>query len=158
MSLQIPNLHISSKTKITGSASFGISSRSDAVQSGTFTIKCNVSFDPAADTYPAGALDMKIELTDGMAGTVKATSIEQLNSWGKHTPTASLTGRCEVESKDHKFVGCRFWLLYADNKRDKNRTTPDIASFLIFDNSGARVAYGTGPVTHGDIKVSPSGD
>ena len=53
--------------------------------------------------------------------------------------------------------GCRFWLMLADNKQANAQGTPDVVGFLIFDGTGKRVAYGTGPVVDGDIEVVATG-
>jgi hypothetical protein len=36
--------------------------------------------------------------------------------------------------------------------------TADVVSFLVFDGTGKRIAYGTGPLVDGDIKVAPTGN
>lgn len=53
-------------------------------------------------------------------------------------------------------VGCRFWLLIADNRKSNDEKTPDIVGFVIYDRKGNRVAYGTGPLD-GDIEVAATG-
>ncbi len=82
-------------------------------------------------------------------GTIASTSIEQLTSTGKHTPTLYMNGRCRAEGAP----GCRFWLMVANN-RPGDRGTPDAVRFLVFDRAGHRVAYGTGPVLRGDLEVA----
>jgi hypothetical protein len=64
-----------------------------------------------------------------------------------------MNGRCYTEN----VKGCRFWMMLTDNRRDQDpEGTPDVASFLVFDGNGQRVAYGTGPVVDGDIVISPT--
>jgi hypothetical protein len=41
-----------------------------------------------------------------------------------------------------------------DNKKPSGSGTPDIISFLVFDKTGKRMAYGTGPVVEGDIDIA----
>ena len=65
--------------------------------------------------------------------------------------------RCSADV-DSKAVGCRYWLMLADNKRASEKETPDVSSFLIFDSNGKRVAYGTGPVIKGDVAIMPSAE
>ena len=90
-------------------------------------------------------------MSDSSAGaTITATTFEQVTSIGKHTPTAFINGRCKAA----EINGCRFWLMIADNKGLDREGTPDIVSFLVVDGTGRRVAYGTGPVLKGDIKVT----
>jgi hypothetical protein len=84
-------------------------------------------------------------------GEWESTSIEQLTSTGRATPTLYVNGRCKAE----RAPGCRFWLMVADNRRGR-QGTPDIVGFLVLDGKGQRVAYATGPVVDGDIEVAPT--
>jgi hypothetical protein len=99
-----------------------------------------------------------VDLSDSFKGSADATSIEQVNSFGKHTPTSVITGRCKVNLQEAGTapLGCRFWLLIANNKTSSQQGTADVVGFVIYDRNGNRVAYGTGPL-EGDIVVSPSG-
>ena len=45
-----------------------------------------------------------------------------------------------------------------NNKGANAEGTPDVISFLVLDGNGNRVAYGTGPVSGGDIVVDPTGN
>ncbi len=159
MSIQVPDLHISSITKARGKATVKIASRSDASHAGQFSIELDVKFDPVADLYPIGTVKMSIALTDSSVASATATSVDQLASMGKHTPTLLITGKCDVASGQETVgpTGCRYWLLIANNKRPLTIAgTPDIISFLIFDRNGVRASYGTGPVVSGDIDVAPT--
>src|SRR5262249_44348062 len=104
--------------------------------------------------YPAGTLQItSLSMSDStVQGALTATAFEQVTSTGRVTPTVYLNGRCKAEN----VVGCRFWLLIADNKKPDQDGTPDIVSFLVFDSAGKRVAYGTGPVVKGDLAVAPT--
>ena len=115
-------------------------------------------FDPAVNDYPTGGVRIDVDLSDSFKGSAESTSIEQVNSFGKHTPTSVITGRCRVALQEPGTapVGCRFWLLIANNKKAGEQGTPDIAGFVVYDRNGNRVAYGTGPL-EGDIEVSPTG-
>jgi hypothetical protein len=157
MSIQIPNLHTSNKSAVEASAEVTILRRKDASHAGVFTVKGSLKFDPAADDYPSGNMTIKVDLSDSAKGTFVIKSVEQLDTTGKHTPTAYASGRCAAET-DPKAVGCRYWLMLADNKREDQPQTPDVISFLVYDRAGKRVAYGTGPVSKGDVTVAGTGE
>jgi len=156
MSTSIPALHISDKSRATGDGDVFIQTRQDAASSGTFHVRLDVSFDPAVQEYPVGNVFIKADLSDGAKGTFNSTSIELINSHGKHNPTVILTGRCSDQTQpDAK--GCRYWLLIANNKNPAQpQGTPDIVSLVINDRNGKRVTYGTGPVRAGDFNVQPA--
>jgi hypothetical protein len=159
MTIQISNFHVCDKSKIVGSGRVALlPNRKDGIHSGIFSVKVDVAFDPAVNDYPAGAVRIDVDLSDSFTGSADATSIEQVNSFGKHTPTSVITGRCKVNLQDAGAapVGCRFWLLIANNKTSSQQGTADVVGFVIYDRNGNRVAYGTGPL-EGDIVVSPTG-
>jgi hypothetical protein len=151
---QIPTLQVADETNVKGDGLVKIFSRSDMTHTGSFEVHINVQgIGPAG--YPAGTLVIdKLSMNDSaLQGTIKATLIEQVTSTGRATPTAFLNGRCVAEG----LKGGRFWMMITDNTRDPGpKTTPDIVSFLIFDATGKRVAYGTGPVVKGNILVAPT--
>lgn len=153
-SLCIPAFHISDKSKVKGGADIFIASRQDALSSGVFSIKISAQFDPSVDLYPVGSLFIKVDLSDGTKGSFKATSIELINSYGKHNPTVYLTGQCADDTQPDA-LGCRYWVMIANNKAAQQSGTPDIVGFAIHDRNGSRIAYGTGPVKSGDIEVAP---
>jgi hypothetical protein len=158
MTIQIPNFHISDKSKIIGSGNVALlPNRKDATHTGIFGVKVDVSFDPGSDNYPVGAVRIDVDLTDSFKGKADSTSIEQVNTFGKHTPTSVITGRCMVtlSTTGTAPLGCRFWLLIANNKTPSQQGTADVVGFVVYDRSGNRVAYGTGPL-QGDMEVSPS--
>jgi hypothetical protein len=158
MTIQISNFHISDKSKIAGSAKVALLPHRAGPNSGMFIVKIDVSFDPGVNDYPTGNVSFDIDLTDSFKGSAASTSIEQVNSLGKHTPTAVITGRCKVtQAAGTPPVGCRFWLLVANNKKPNEQGTPDVVGFMIYDHNGNRVSYGTGPVESGDIEVAPTG-
>lgn len=154
--LSIPSFHVSTKSQVKGKAEVHIRSRQDIASSGIFTIKIGVSFDPATDAYPVGSFQLKADLSDGLKATFASTSVELINSYGKHNPTVYLTGRCKVDVETRR-VGLRYWLMLADNMQEGSEGTPDIVGFAIHDNKGTRIAYGTGPIRRGDIVVVASG-
>jgi hypothetical protein len=159
MTIQISNFHVSDKSKIAGSGKVAIlPHRKDALHSGVFTVKLDVTFDPAVNDYPVGNVSIEVDLSDSFKGSAASTSIEQVNSFGKHTPTSVITGRCKVAVQPPAAspLGCRFWLLIADNKKAAEQGTADVVSFVIYDRKGDRVAYGTGALD-GDIVIDPTG-
>jgi hypothetical protein len=113
-----------------------------------------------ANGYPTGTLSISaISMSDSsVQGTIVATTFEQLTTTGMATPTAYMNGRCTFPSASGVLTGCHYWILLADNKQSLTPvpvpTTPDIISFLVIDKSGKRVAYGTGPVTSGNIDIT----
>ena len=150
---QIPTLQVCNATSAHGEGAVKIASRADVSHSGTFHVRLEVKCDPA-DGYPTGTLTIAaISMSDSIVqGTLTATSIEQMTSTGKHTPTLYVNGRCKADG----IRGCRYWLMIADNKKAVGAGTPDVASFLVFDGTGKRVAYGTGPLADGDLAVAPT--
>lgn len=160
MSLGTPDLHISTKSAVSGGGNIEITGRADAAHTGIAVLKIKASFDPSADLYPTGAFSLKVSWSDSPKGLVKSTTIEQMNSWGKHSPTVVLTGRCAFspEPDEKKADGCRYWLLIANNQPANGKGTADMVSILVFDRAGNRVIYGTGPIVSGDLDVSASGN
>ena len=159
MTIQIANFDISDRSKVAGEGKVKlVPQRQDANHSGVFVVRVDVSFDPAANDYPLGAVRIEVDLSDSFKGRADSTSIEQVNSFGKHTPTSVITGRCRVSLQEPGTAptGCRFWLLIANNKKRGQQGTPDIVGFVIYDRKGDRVAYGTGPLD-GDTDISASG-
>jgi len=150
---QIPTLQVCNKTGAQGLATVKIASRADVNHNGSFKVRLEVKCDPA-DGYPSGALSFAgISMSDSIAqGTINATTFEQMTSTGKHTPTFFVNGRCTADG----VRGCRYWLMIADNSKPASKGTPDVVSFLVFDGTGKRVAYGTGPVAEGDLVVAPT--
>jgi hypothetical protein len=149
---QIPTLQVCNLTKVEGKAAVQIVSRSDAIHSGVFKISIEVKCDPRGLPYPDGGFELAVDMSDSLAqGTIVSETIEQLTSTGKHSPTAYLNGRCKAE----QVPGCRYWLMLADNGREQEGT-PNVVGFLLFNGAGQRVAYGTGPVTDGDVAVAPT--
>ena len=152
---QIPSLQVCNSTVARGSALIAISSRVDFVSSGTFRIRLDLGCDPSGDGYPTGGIVLfDISMSDStIQGAINVTTMEQVTTSGKHTPTLWVNGRCEAEN----IRGCRYWLMVVDNQNPAQaRGTADIVSFLVFDGTGNRVAYGTGPVVDGDVFVAPT--
>jgi hypothetical protein len=136
--LSIPAFHISDKSKVKGFGEVYIASRDDANTNGTFSLEINVEFDPSSQDYPTGSLAMKVNLSDGSNGSFQATTIELINSYGKHNPTVVLTGQCK-DSLTPDPKGCRYWIMIVNNKNTPQGGTPDILGFAIHDKFGEKI-------------------
>lgn len=160
MTASVPNLHVSTKSKVSGGAEVLIQSRVDAVHTGVFSVKVAVEFDPGSSEYPTGEIRFTVDLSDSIKATFTSSSIDLINSFGKHNPTIIFTGRCKVELQEKVTIpkGCKYWVIIADNKFGDKKGTPDIVGFVITDRTGSRIAYGTGPVKTGDLAVAAFGD
>jgi hypothetical protein len=96
MSIQIPNLHTSNRSKVTADgATVLIKRRQDATHSGQFSVSGSLSFNPATDAYPTGSLVIKVDLNDSVKGTIRTSrsrSVQPLSpSWV--VQKATLNGR-----------------------------------------------------------------
>jgi hypothetical protein len=153
----VPAFHVSDISKASGFGEVFIQSRKDAVSSGVFLVRLNVKFEPPVDNYPAGPLTIEANLSDSIHGLYTATSLELINSYGKHNPTVYITGRCDVKTvAENTPQGCRYWLMIANNKQGSDKEgTPDVVGFAVHDRTGTRVAYGTGPLKSGDFSITP---
>ena len=152
---QIPTLQVCNGTKATGDASVHLTARDDAATTGNFTLSINAGCDPAGNGFPSGTITMTFSLSDSSVTDLKVTSIEQLTTTGKHTPTMYLNGRCMANGGA---IPCHIWLMVADNRPAVNTTgTPDVISVLVVDKTGKRITYGTGPTRSGDITVAATG-
>jgi hypothetical protein len=152
---QIPTLQVCNGTKANGTATVHLTARQDISHTGDFTVRIDgLGCDPiAGDGFPAGTIGMSFSLSDSSATAVTVTSIEQLTTTGKHTPTMYLNGRCKATTSNGS-IPCHFWLMLVDNKPSTANTgTPDVVGVLVVDKTGKRITYGTGPVTRGDIDV-----
>ncbi len=148
---QIPTLQVCNPTQVEGKGTVTIESRKDAAHSGSFTVTIAAKCVPPG--YPSlSTLIIDVDMSDSLfKGAIIGTTIDQVTSTGKHSPTVYLSGRCKSE----KMIGGRYWLMISDNRKGE-RGTPDVIGFLVLDGKGNRVAYGTGPVIKGDILVAPS--
>jgi hypothetical protein len=157
MSIQIPNLHTSNRTEVKASAEVFIKRRQSGGHTGVFSVKGTLTFDPASNDYPSGNMQIKVDLSDSAQGVFVVKTVEQLDTTGKHTPTAYATGR-RTADVDVRTSGLRYWLMLADNTGERGEQTPDVISFLVYDRNGKRVVYGTGPVRRGDVTVTPTSE
>jgi len=153
----IPNLHLSTQSKATGSATVAIVSRADISHTGIFKIEVNVIFDPVSGGYPTGTIKIAVDLSDFLKAIFTSTTVELINSFGKHNPTTIFTGRCKVPRENIREPnGYKYWVIIADNNNEKETGTPDIVGFVVTDRTGNRIAYGMGPVKNGDLTVDPA--
>ncbi len=157
--MNIPAFAVSDKSKAEGSGQVFIQSRTGGA-AGTFDIRLAVHFDPAVDEYPAGNVFIKADLSDSVKGSFNATSVELINSYGKHNPTIYITGQCkgDIVVGAAPLKGLRYWVMIADNRGVQPAAapaTPDVVGFAIHDRNGNRIAYGTGPLRSGNITVEP---
>jgi hypothetical protein len=153
--IQIPSSQVCNLTKLSANNAIVIvDTRAAAPLTGFFALRGSLSCDPAAGgVYPTGTLGIfGISMTDSsIQGDVVFTTFEQLTSGGKATPTLWMNGRCKAAN----VRGCHYWLMAVDNvKGHPVRRTYDVVSFLILDQNGKRVAYGTGNVVDGDLTIS----
>lgn len=159
---QIPTLQVCNLTNgmlVSGGGTVFIAERATGGFLGDFNIKVQLTCD--ANGYPTGSLAITgINMNDStVQGNVIATTFEQLTSTGKATPTAYLNGRCDYTSVTGAVThGGHYWIMFANNNTTPSTAvgTPDVVSFLVFDKTGKRIAYGTGPMRSGSIMVSPT--
>ena len=151
--IQVPSLQVCNATKLSSNAFVIIDTRAGAPYTGFFSLRGSLSCNPAAGTiYPSGVLGIYgISMNDStIQGDVAFTTFEQVTSGGKYTPTMWVSGRCKAAN----VKGCHYWLMAVDNVPGQVvGRTYDVISFLILDENGKRIAYGTGNVVDGDLKI-----
>lgn len=150
---QIPTLQVCNGTKAGGSGTVTLTKRAAAgIAAGNFTVSVtNTGCDPVnGNGFPSGSISMRFSLTDSSITSLTVTTIEQMTTTGKHTPTMFLNGRCMAQNNT---VPCHYWLLLSDNKDPNVAGTADVISVLVVDKTGKRLTYGTGPLSSGDIDV-----
>ena len=152
--IQIPSLQVCNATKLSANAFVIIDTRKDILHTGFFALRGDLACDPAGGTfYPVGAMGLfGISMSDStIQGDIVFTTFDQVTSGGKHTPTMWVSGQCKAAN----VRGCHYWLMAVDNVRGHPvGKTFDVISFLVLDEKGKRVAYGTGNVVDGDLTVS----
>ncbi|TDH22982.1 hypothetical protein EXU57_18120 [Segetibacter sp. 3557_3] len=124
MYTSIPAMHVSSRSHAKGGGTIFIQSRTGSpAPTGKFDVRIDVAFDPAVNDYPVLTnLTIRADLTDGQNGIFTATSIELINSYGKHNPTIYLTGRCKYDGQTATHAkGFKYWLMIANNKAGPNK-------------------------------------
>ena len=157
-SVQIPTLQVCNQTKISANAFVRIESRIDGAHSGMFVLRGDLGCDPKGSPYPIGSLGISgLSMSDSTAqGDIIFTTYEQVTTTGKHSPMAWVNGRCKAQTALGVAIeGCHYWLMMANNNNQfQNGKTLDVVSLLVFDATGKRVAYGTGPVVDGDVTIA----
>lgn len=163
---QIPSLQVCNSAAVKGDGSIFIPKRIDAglAKAGTFDVRVDISCNNTQN-YGVGSIGFyNISLDDSLVSTaIESTSIDQITTTGRETPTIYITGRCKVEPvstvDNTRFAGCKFWAMIADNydPAGVQQSSPDIVSFLVFNGKGERISYGTGPL-RGDIFVAGTSD
>lgn len=129
-----------------------IESRAVGAINGTFKIEINFDFNPAIHENPIGSLRIDTKLSDGTNGEFKSSTFFSVNVHGKHNPTLFITANMDENLPNYK--GCKMWLMIANNKNTEFRGTFDIISFVVQDNKGQLINYGTGQLVEGDIKIN----
>lgn len=152
--IQLPTLQVCNATKLSANAFVIVDTRAGTPYTGFFHLRGSLYCDPAGSTvYPTGALGLYgINMSDStILGDIAFTTFDQVTSGGKHTPTMWVSGQCKAAN----VRGCHYWLMAVDNVRGQPvGRTFDVVSFLVLDETGKRVAYGTGNVVDGDLQVS----
>jgi hypothetical protein len=154
--VQIPPLLVGNNTQVKGKATVNL-----GVQ-GSFMLEIDVRCDQTTNGFPKGSLNFTVPTTGEsllqgpltVGERANPVYFNQLTSTGNKAPTAFLLAMCEGTTTKPVFHGW-IWIMIADNKLSGSKL-PDIVSFLVLDTSGKRVAYGTGPVTSGDLTVAPT--
>jgi hypothetical protein len=152
--IQIPTLQVCNDTKLSANAFIIIDTRKSPPFTGFFSLRGRLECEPTAGiVYPTGTLGLfGISMNDShIQGDVKFTTFDQVTSGGRVTPTMWVSGQCEAAN----VRGCHYWLMAVNNVQGHQvGKTFDVVSFLILDESGKRVAYGTGNVVDGDLQIS----
>ena len=149
----IPALMPLDRCKAQGNGLVKIESRTaGGTLAGTFKIDINFDFNPAVHAVPVGGLRISTNLSDGTNGEFKTEKILTVNVHGKHNPTLFLTANVDEDLPN--FKGCQLWLMIANTKNSEFRGIYDVVSFVIQDNKGSLVNYGTGVLLEGDIKIN----
>ena len=163
--LQVCNLTGGMAVSSSGTPQVQIPSRAPGGFTGSVNVRVGATCD--ANGFPAGAVTLYgLSMNDSLAeGTISSVLIDQITSTGTVNPTAYLSGRCVAQAPSAagavSTVPCHFWILFA-HAEFANATTPgggvDSVSYLVFDKTGKRIAYGTGQVTagSGSIQVTPT--
>jgi hypothetical protein len=140
---------------VKGDGKVFIATRKDANTYGLFILSLDVRYNPAADHEPQGTVRMKVDLSDCLKATFISTHIALIYSGKNQRPVVYLTGSC-VAATDDAPPGLRYWIKLSYGAFDN--TTPEEVGFVIHDFKGNRVAYGSGPLSSGQIAVLPKSD
>ena len=158
--LQIPTLQVDNGTKIQGNCRVGLSDND------YFTVEIELKYPQwygspvhlIVPPRPVGSVQIRVDMPNREIGgtfvgrTIElVSSIQAIGDLDKLPPsreTAFVRGRCSLYGEDYERF--RFWMMIA-----KNEDKPDIIGFAVVDEEiGNTVAYGTGPVVEGEIKIN----
>jgi len=163
--LQVCNLAAGMTVACSGKPVVHIPSRMPGGHTGNVDVSVQASCDPVTG-FPVGQLVLSgLDMSDSKAfGTIASVHIDQITSTGHDNPTAYMSGECMAETESLPGAvtrtPCHFWILFADTGGNDTSAAQglDIVSFLVFDKSGNRIAYATGPVITGSggIAVTPT--
>jgi hypothetical protein len=153
--IQIPTLQVCNDTKLAANnAVVIVETRKSPSFTGFFSLRGTLECVPTSGiVYPTGTLGIfGINMNDShILGDVTFTTFDQVTSGGRATPTMWVSGQCKAAN----VKGCHYWLMAANNAQGHPvGKTFDVVSFLILDETGKRVAYGTGNVVDGDLTIS----
>jgi len=153
--LPVPEVKPCHEQSVDGKMKGSMLSRKDANHTGDFEITVDARCQqgkPSVSNLEINA----VNLTDtAVKGKIFAQELSQLTSLGKAvTPTVFLSGPCKSTIPGDA-LGCRLWIMFVDSGpfNGSNNPNPDLVSFIVVDESGHRLAYGTGTVTLGDVYI-----
>jgi hypothetical protein len=147
--LSVPQVTACNNQYVGGKMTGSMPNRTDASHTGQFQVTVDVRCENGKarvnnlEIHPANLTDTVLK------GAVHTFQLDQLTSLGKAAaPTVFLGGPCK--SQDADIAGCQLWLMLVDNGTGETR---DVVSFIVVDGMGKRLAYGTGLVTIGDVRI-----
>jgi hypothetical protein len=138
--------------KAQGNGLVKIDSRTIGGFAGTFKIEINFDFNSVIHDAPVGFLKISTNLSEGVNGEFKTENILTVNVHGKHNPTLFITSSVDENLPNYK--GCKLWLMIANTKNAEFGGNYDVVSFVVHDNKGKLINYGTGVLSEGDIKIN----
>jgi hypothetical protein len=149
-----PQLQACSNLHVGGKAAGTWEGQRDTHHSGQFQLTIDLGC--SGDTPGVEVRNLELQARDlagsdpGIERVISADGIVQLASAGPAmTPAVFITGSCQGGGS----TGCRFWLMLVDNDAGQAKAQ-DFAAFLVTDGTGARLAYGAGPIDEGDISIT----
>ena len=161
--LQVCNVTNAAAVLSSGTPQLFIPSRAGGGFTGTVNFRVSAGCD--TNGFPTGSVTLfGLSMSDSPAeGFIQSGQIDQITFTGWDNPTAFVSGQCRAQVPSFfgtaNMVPCHFWILFAHDSGPNDSTVgggPDIVSFLVVDQTGKRLAYGTGPVGGGNILVFPT--
>ncbi len=150
--VMVPTLQVCNFGRASGTGQVFLSRRQDINSAGTIDITVgDVRCEPQSSSpYPTGSISMRFSLSESLISDMRSTLIEQMTTFGKHTTTTIMNGRCTANSGT---IPCHFWLLLSNNKWNSVDSPMDVISVLVVDKNGNKLTYGTGPLISGSLDV-----